>query len=110
MYQCPICAETLIAKRNDFGPVWACDSCHNWLISLAILRRSVEASFYDRLWQGIKTGSAEGTPCPLCSKPMTQVFMEASPDPLAFLICKFCNISWLGPQERAALTLPPEHA
>ena len=108
MYQCPVCAQELIKKQSEFGLFWTCEGCQNWLISLSILRKTIEADFFNRLWQEVRnSGQGQGTDCPLCSKPMNQVFMETTEDPLAFLICKSCNVSWLSPAERAAMPVQP---
>jgi len=127
--QCPVCQQPLGKRQSEYGVFWACDSCANWLIALSTLRRTVEPSFFSRLWQDARAQEkAQGGPCPICRKAMTQVFQPAprppaearslavpdpeqgpaqpaSGDPLVFQFCKGCLQCWLGPLERAALPL-----
>ncbi len=104
MYPCPHCGQALVKRQSDYGLFWACEGCNHWLVSLAILRRTIETSFYSKLWQEVRnSGEGQGANCPMCSKPMNQVFMGTPESPLTYLVCKNCVLSWLSPEERAAM-------
>jgi membrane associated rhomboid family serine protease len=106
MYSCPTCKEPLAKKQSDFGIFWACETCQNWLVALATLRRTVEPTFFNNLWRDLRSADkTEDCACPLCSKAMNQLSRDASPDPLAFRACQVCGVVWMGPRERFALPL-----
>ncbi len=111
MYQCPLCGQNLTKNQTDYGFFWSCESCGNWLISFSVLRRTIETSFLNHLWQKAQTaGEGKGAACPMCRKPMNIILMEALETPLPFILCKNCGIGWLSPKARAAMPVQPPPA
>jgi membrane associated rhomboid family serine protease len=78
------------------------------LLSLPILRRTIETSFYNRFWQEVlNSGEGVGTACPTCSKPMNIIPLGTAEAPLTTQVCRACNVVWLTPEERAVLPVQP---
>jgi membrane associated rhomboid family serine protease/ribosomal protein L37AE/L43A len=106
VYSCPTCKQTLEKKQSDFGIFWVCETCKSRLVTLAILRRTVEPSFFNGLWRELRGAEkAESFACPLCSHAMNQLQRGGAPDPQLFRACQACGVVWMGPAERAALPL-----
>ena len=108
MFTCPDCAQGLTQKKSDFGVFWACESCHRRLISIPILRRTLEETFFTRLWQEVrKAGEGDGPPCLSCSKPMNRLTLGTAETPLEPLVCKACNFAWVTQEQRAHFPVKP---
>ena len=104
MTSCPECGQPLARKQSDFGVFWGCEGCGAWLIGLPILRRTLEADFYNRFWQSVlNTQTTTEKLCPGCSKAMNQVSVGSPEAPIDPFVCKSCNLAFLSAPERSHL-------
>jgi ssDNA-binding Zn-finger/Zn-ribbon topoisomerase 1 len=103
MYKCPACGKELVRKQGEYGLYWVCADCQNWLIGFSILHHVVSPDYLKAITLEMsKGGQPEGIPCPICSHPMSQIHLSAE-QKQPFVFCKICEMSWLSPEERAAI-------
>jgi hypothetical protein len=108
MFKCGACHNKLVQKRNEHGLLYHCAGCQNWLIDLVSLKAVVESPLWERFLLKLKAMvPGQGTPCPICSKPMNQLILETAADPLPVQACQTCEVVWMDTQEKNSLFPAP---
>lgn len=96
--------------KTPDGMIWACQDCGGRAISLALLRREVQAGPVNQIWRAARDEQCStGRLCPACAKPM--LIVQTTPDRIRFGVdvCKRCQFLWFDKGEFDAMPAAPPH-
>jgi membrane associated rhomboid family serine protease/Zn-finger nucleic acid-binding protein len=109
MFTCPNCGAKLTRQQNELGVFWGCTACGGWAVSMAVLRKAVQADCVDRAWAAARDGrGTSGRLCPMCDHAMTEVPLAVNDGALKLDVCKLCQFVWFDPGELQSMPPAPE--
>ena len=110
MFTCPHCRIALTKRMSpSLGLAWLCPSCHGRAMTLELLRKAVQQTVVNRLWQRARSGQyGKVRRCPACHRQMTEVPIIATEGKTTYLdVCTGCHFVWFDPREFGALPKIP---
>lgn len=107
-YRCPNCGVGLEEMNTKAGILFACPACSGAMISLAVLRRSVNPDAIRLIWQNVTHSQTPGPRlCPACEQHMMPVPATSQPTAPTLDVCRLCQMIWFDPSEYDAMPKPP---
>jgi len=108
MYLCPRCRRRLARTRAPDGICFECPDCQGRAVSLAVVRRVVDADGIKQLWSRVIRGQGKlDGACPICSRQMLEAEIPANGESLHLDVCAGCRFLWLDAHEFEGLPRPP---
>ncbi len=108
MYACPRCHNELLARKDSVGIYWECCHCGGRAAGIGYLRKNLDGKIIAQAWaEALETGGDAGCSCPMCSRQMAEVTVDASGHSLKLDLCRPCSFFWFDTAEYEALPAPP---
>ncbi|MBW7940678.1 MAG: zf-TFIIB domain-containing protein, partial [Candidatus Omnitrophica bacterium] len=111
MFQRPDCLIELRRAKSALGNAWGCPQCRGRVLGMAFLRRTLDKTAVNTLWQAAREADAtQGKACPGCGRPMREVTITAAETPLQLDVCCSCQFVWFDNLEFEQIPAAPEEA
>lgn len=108
MFACPSCKADLSRTEGEQGIVWLCVKCKGRAINIALLRKLVERTHFNRVWQtALENPQRSERKCPACRKSMVEAPVTPPPNPLILDVCKPCQFVWFDAAEFERMPAAP---
>lgn len=99
-FVCPSCQAPLSERRNQYGLLWVCTSCHGRAVTLQMLRKITSPALVNQLWQQARTeGQPHNRSCPGCQRKMTEVSIRTGQRAEQLDVCQGCHFIWFDQRE-----------
>lgn len=105
MFRCPQCRVPLERQTAPgLGVFWRCRECGGRMASFGFLRKAVERTSVDGLWNNAREKKTrDGRPCPSCDGKMIETEVPSRRAEEAVDVCPSCQFVWFDAKEYEAL-------
>ncbi len=102
---CPHDHTPLVRVQKDGGVSWRCPKCGGVFAALPFLRRFLDASAINRLWQGARmaANTLDGIACPSCGGQMVRIKATGEATSPWLDVCRSCQSVWFDANEFDAI-------
>jgi len=96
MLDCPNCRHPLVRCHNEFGNFWHCGDCEGTAVTVSLLRKFVDQSTMNALWQGSRQWEfPRRKDCPGCHNRMEEIPLKLPVGERHVDVCERCHFVWL---------------
>ena len=108
---CPHDHTPLLRVQKKGGVSWRCPTCGGIFATLPFLRRFLDASAINSLWQGARMASdtPDGIACPSCGGQMVRLKATGEATSPWLDVCKSCQSVWFDANEFDTLPMRQEN-